>query len=170
MNPEVSNPPLDEPKPHPIIVEAIPTGSESLGQKLAEQKELNLRLTADFENFKRRSRQETEVRAAAQKESFIQGLLPVLDNLERALASGASPGAPQLRQGVEMTLQQLRTLLRQHGIEAEETVGQPFDPRRHEAIAQRHDAAPAQPRHPRGLPARLPARDEDLSPGQSRRQ
>ena len=38
-----------------------------------------------------------------------------------------------------MTLQQLRVLLRQHGIEAEESFGQPFDPRRHEAVAQRHD-------------------------------
>ncbi len=44
-----------------------------------------------------------------------------------------------------MTLQQLRQLLRQHGIETEESVGQPFDPHRHEAISQRHD--PAQPDH-----------------------
>jgi molecular chaperone GrpE len=40
-----------------------------------------------------------------------------------------------------MTLQQLRLLLRQHGIEPEESIGQPFDPHRHEALSQRHDAA-----------------------------
>ena len=42
-----------------------------------------------------------------------------------------------------MTLQQLRRLLHQHGIETEEIVGQPFDPRRHEAVSQRHDPAQA---------------------------
>jgi molecular chaperone GrpE len=117
------------------------TDSDSLREQLAEQTDLKLRLAADFENFKRRSRQESEARAAAQKESFIHELLPAIDNLERALASGASSGSPQLHQGVEMTLQQLRLLLRQHGIETEESVGQPFDPHRHEAVSQRHDAA-----------------------------
>jgi VIT1/CCC1 family predicted Fe2+/Mn2+ transporter len=62
---------------------------------LAEQKDLHLRLAADFENFKRRSRQESEARAAAQKESFIVELLPVIDNLERALASGCIAGSPR---------------------------------------------------------------------------
>jgi molecular chaperone GrpE len=71
--------------------EITATESDPLRQELAEQKDLNLRLAADFENFKRRSRQEVESRAAAQKESFIRELLPSLDNLERALASGASP-------------------------------------------------------------------------------
>ena len=108
---------------------------------LAEQKELHLRLTADFENFKRRSRLESEARAAAQKESFIVELLPVIDNLERALASGASRDSTQFHQGVEMTLKQLQQLLRQHGVESGEIVGQPFDPHRHEALSQGHDAA-----------------------------
>jgi molecular chaperone GrpE len=119
------------------------TESESLGKELAEQKDLTLRLAADFENFKRRSRQEVEARAAAQKESFIRELLPSIDNLERALASGASPGSQQLHQGVEMTLQQLRLLLREHGIETEEIVGRSFDPHLHEAVSQRHDPAQA---------------------------
>jgi molecular chaperone GrpE len=119
------------------------TESNPLHQELHEQKDLNLRLAADFENFKRRSRQEVESRAAAQKESFIQELLPSIDNLERALASGASPGSLQFQQGVEMTLQQLRLLLRQHGIETEEIIGQPFDPHRHEAVSQRHDPTQA---------------------------
>ena len=122
-----------------IIAEAAAAESDSLRKELAEQKDSNLRLTADFENFKRRSRLETEGRALAQKESFIHELLPAIDNLERALASGASPGSQQFHQGVEMTLQQLHLLLRQHGIEAEESVGQAFDPRRHEAVSQRHD-------------------------------
>jgi molecular chaperone GrpE len=106
---------------------------------------LHLRLAADFENFKRRSRQDSETRALAQKESFIVELLPVIDNLERALAAGASRDSAQFHQGVEMTLKQLQQLLRQHGIESEEMVGKPFDPHRHEALSTGHD--PAQPDH-----------------------
>jgi len=112
-------------------------------QELARLKDLHLRLAADFENFKRRSRQESEGRAVAQKESFIAELLPVIDNLERALAAGASAGSEQFRQGVEMTMQQLRLLLGQHGIESDEIVGQPFDPHQHEAISQRNDPTQA---------------------------
>jgi molecular chaperone GrpE len=128
-----------------VTVETTATESDSLRQELAAQKDLHLHLGADFENFKRRSRQEAESRAAAQKESFIQELLPVIDNLERALAAGAAAGSRQFHQGVEMTLQQLRLLLDRHGIESKEIIGQPFDPHQHEAISQRHD--PAQPDH-----------------------
>ncbi len=100
---------------------------------------MNLRLAADFDNFKRRTREEGETRAAAQKESFIRELLPAIDNLERALASGAYAGSLQFHQGVEMTLKQVRQLLRQHGIETEDSVGQLFDPLKHDAVSKRHD-------------------------------
>ena len=145
MNPKVQNPPSAGSEASDFTAEAVATDSASLRDKLAEQTELKLRLAAEFENFTRRSRQESEARAGAQKESFIHELLPAIDNLERALTSGASPGSQQLHQGVEMTLQQLRLLLRKHGIETEESVGQPFDPHRHEALSQRHD--PAHPDH-----------------------
>jgi molecular chaperone GrpE len=125
--------------------ETSATESEALLKDLAEQKDLHLRLAADFENFKRRSRQETETRVVAQKEAFIVELLPVIDNLERALASGVSSDSAQFHQGVEMTLRQLRQLLRQHGFESDEIVGQPFDPHRHEAISQGHN--PSLPDH-----------------------
>lgn len=143
MKHEAQDPKLAGPESAPQAGNALAIKPDSLGTELTEQKDLNLRLTADFDNFKRRSRQEAEARASAQKESFILELLPVIDNLERALASGASPGSRQLHQGVEMTLQQLRLLLRQHGVETEEVVGQPFDPHRHEALSQRHDPAHA---------------------------
>ena len=145
MKQEFQNPPSVGPEASASATEITAAESDPLRQELAEQKDLNLRLAVDFESFKRRSRQEVESRAASQKESFIRELLPSLDNLERALASGVSPGSPQFHQGVEMTLQQLRLLLRQHGIETEESVGQPFDPHRHEAVSQRHD--PAQANH-----------------------
>jgi molecular chaperone GrpE len=112
-------------------------------EELAAQKDLNLRLAADFDNFRKRTARETDRRAGAQKEAFIRDLLPIIDNLERALASDAS--AEQLRGGVRMTLQQLHQLLRRHGIEIEEAIGRPFDPHRHEAVAIRHD--PSRPDH-----------------------
>jgi molecular chaperone GrpE len=132
----------------PLSAETATTAvleSEALLKDLVEQKELRLRLAADFENFKRRNRLESEARSVAQKESFIVQLLPVVDNLERALASGASRKSAQFQQGVEMTLKQLQQLLRQHGVESEEVAGKPFDPHRHEALSQGFD--PAQPDH-----------------------
>jgi molecular chaperone GrpE len=145
MNPEFTPPPAADASPDTIDVDSDVTESEALQQELARQTELHLRVAADFENFKRRSRQESETRALAQKESFIVELLPVIDNLERALAAGASAGTEQFRQGVEMTLQQLRLLLRQHGIESDDIVGRAFDPHQHEALSQKHD--PTQPDH-----------------------
>jgi molecular chaperone GrpE len=112
---------------------------------LAAQKDDYLRLAADFDNFRKRTKRDSEQRAAVEKESFIRDLLPVLDNLERALACGQSVSPEQLRQGVEMTLQQLSKLLQGHGIEVVEDVGKPFDPHRHEAVSLRHD--PSHPEH-----------------------
>ena len=142
MKTESKNPPATKPEPD-AIVETAASESDALVKDLAEQKDLHLRLTADFENFKRRSRQESDGRAVAQKESFIVELLPVIDNLERALASGTAEVSSQFHQGVEMTLKQLQQLLRQHGVESEEIVGKPFDPHRHEALSQSHDPAQA---------------------------
>ena len=117
----------------------------ALKAELATERDRFLRLAADFDNFRKRATQEGERRAAVQKKAFIQELLPIIDNLERALGSGQSASREQLLQGVEMTLQQLNRLLRAHGIEPEESVGQPFDPRYHEAIASHYD--PSQPDH-----------------------
>ena len=133
--------------------ETTPAGSASaskadvgaLEAELAAQKDRYLRLAADFDNFRKRITRETDRSAAAQKEAFIRELLPVIDNLERALATDASASPKQLREGVQMTLQQLRQLLSRHGVEPEESLGRPFDPRYHEAVSVRHD--PSQPDH-----------------------
>src|SRR5258705_3268956 len=123
--------------------QALEADLKSIETELVAQKDLYLRLAAEFDNFRKRTAQETGRRAAAQKEAFIRELLPIVDNLERAVSSEASP--EQLRDGVRMTVQQLKQLLRRHEIEPEETEGQTFDPNRHEAIAQRRD--PSQPDH-----------------------
>jgi molecular chaperone GrpE len=124
------------------VVEAA---QDTLQVELAEQKDRYLRLAADFDNFRKRTAQESERRSAAKKEALIQDLLPIIDNLERALAVGPNTAFDQLLQGVDMILQQLRQLLRQNEVEAEESQGKPFDPLRHEAIGSRHDST--QPDH-----------------------
>lgn len=121
--------------------QALLSDLKSLEADLARQRDLYVRLAADFDNFRKRTAQETERRASAQKEAFVRELLPVIDNLERALASDKSTSPEHLREGVQMTLQQFRQLLSRHGIEPEEGLGQPFDPHRQEAVATRRDEA-----------------------------
>jgi molecular chaperone GrpE (heat shock protein) len=82
----------------------------ALKAELATEKDRCLRLAADFNNFRKRTAQESERRAASQKRAFIQELLPIIDNLELALSNGPSASRKQLLQGVDMTLQQLNRL------------------------------------------------------------
>ena len=112
-----------------------------LQEALADQRDVNVQLAADFDNFRKRIRRDSGQQAAAEKESFIRDLLPVLDNLERALA-GEQPGSyQQMYQGVAMTLHQMAQLIHLHGIEAVEDEGRNFDPHRHEAVSLGHDSS-----------------------------
>lgn len=99
-----------------------------------------LRLQADFDNFRKRTQRERAEWQERGMEELIRQLLPVVDNLERALASvpadGLTPGsaAQGLVAGVRMVYDQLRSVLEQAGLQPVEAVGQAFDPRYHEAI------------------------------------
>lgn len=93
-----------------------------------------LRLKADFDNYRRRTAQDQARWGEAAVAAFIIQLLPVVDNLERAL--GAAGDGAAVRQGVEMTLRQLETVLAGAGVTAMSALGQPFDPARHEAVAR----------------------------------
>ena len=121
-------------------------GEQAAAQpELVEARERYLRLAAEFENFKKRSARESERRAAAQKEGFIRELLPAVDNLERGLTNGRTLSAEQLRAGVELTLRQLGQVLSRHGYAGSDDLGQPFDPKYHEAVSVRSE--PAHPDH-----------------------
>lgn len=143
MNPDIQIPVSDSRHTTAEADHAASTDAVTLDEELAEQKDRYLRLAADFENFRRRTRRDSKQTAAAEKEAFICDLLPVLDNLERALAAEHTPASKSLQQGVTITLQQLSQLLHSNGIEAIEDVGLPFDPHRHEAVYARHE--PSQP-------------------------
>lgn len=91
------------------------------------------RLAADFENYKRRAQREKEELALYGAEKFIKTVLPVLDNLERALA--ATGGEQSLRTGVELTARQLREALTGAGVQPIPAEGEMFDPNLHMAVA-----------------------------------
>jgi molecular chaperone GrpE len=126
-----------DPTPAKPETESNQKAKEKLKGELAVEKDRYLRLAADFDNFRRRTAQEMERRAAAQKDAFIRELLSVIDNLERALSAEAT--VEQLGHGVQITLQQLYQLLHRHGIDPVESLDRPFDPRFHEAVMTRHD-------------------------------
>jgi molecular chaperone GrpE len=132
-------------EPNSPTAEPDSTDPAALQNKLTVQKDAYLRLAADFENFQKRTRRDSEREAAAEKESFIREMLPVLDNLERALASEDAASSGPLYQGVEMVWQQWIEILHRHGIDAVDDLGRPFDPYRHEAVSVRHD--PSQDHH-----------------------
>lgn len=108
----------------------------------AEQKEKLLqesvdrvkRLQADFDNYRRRTRQEKEELSAVVAQSLIKDLLPLLDNFERALAADLTKESASLKEGVDMIYKQLVAALEKHGLEGIKAVGEKFDPNFHEAI------------------------------------
>lgn len=105
-----------------------------VGSKADEYLAALQRLKADFDNYRRRVGQDQARWGDAAVAGLVIQLLPVVDNLERALqAAGDGPG---VRQGVEMTLRQFREVLGAAGVEAMDSRGQPFDPTRHEAVAR----------------------------------
>jgi molecular chaperone GrpE len=96
-----------------------------------------LRQVAELENFKKRTARERDDAIRFANESLIKDLLPVVDNLERAVAhaSGGGNGKP-IVEGVEMVLKGLLDAMAKHGVTQISAVGQPFDPSKHEAMAQ----------------------------------
>jgi molecular chaperone GrpE len=108
-------------------------------QELAELKDKYLRVLADAENARKRIRQQSEESVRVQRENFLRDLLPIVDNLERAVeaARGGSEGRP-IVEGVEMVLRSLLDFLRSNGVTPVSAVGQQFDPQLHEAVDQVH--------------------------------
>jgi molecular chaperone GrpE len=110
--------------------------AEDIARELGETKRKLAYLAAELENFKKRSHREHEKLVAFGNEKLLKALLPVIDNLERAIAQGASSGASgALIEGVRMTCALFLAELRKFGVEQMEAAGKPFDPSVHEAVA-----------------------------------
>lgn len=103
-------------------------------QLQAEMTERLKRLQADFDNFRRRTRQEKEELAVIITEGVVVQLLPVLDNFERALSVAAGQDAAGLLIGIQMIYKQINGAFEKLGVSAVEAVGAVFDPQQHEAV------------------------------------
>jgi len=115
--------------------------------KLAAENEENrnryLRAQADFDNFRRRSRQEKEEFAAYANTKIIEEMLPVLDIFNMALKSSENTDTKMLLQGIEMVHRQFIGVLEKEGLQPIEAVGQTFDPNVHEAVMNIESDQPA---------------------------
>jgi molecular chaperone GrpE len=133
--------------PEPLLpVEPATVTAEQLQElkeraaKADENWDRLLRTTADFENFKKRAAREKQDAITYANEALLQKLLPVLENLEMALAATqtAPTGAGQsLQEGVKMIHQQLKGVLAETGLEEVDALGKTFDPNLHEALMQK---------------------------------
>ena len=113
-------------------------------KEIAELKDKYLRTLAESENARKRIRQQSEESVRIQRESILRDLLPIIDNLERALAAARDgTDAKTILDGVQMTVRALLDFLRAQGVTPVESVGQAFDPARHEAVD--HVASDAHP-------------------------
>jgi molecular chaperone GrpE len=100
-----------------------------------------LRLSAELENFKKRMEKEKSETYKFANENLLKDLLPVLDNLERALEHGRDSENPKaLLEGVELTYKSFWTVLEKYGISRVEALGEAFDPQHHEAVMVQEDA------------------------------
>ncbi len=100
-----------------------------------EYKDMLLRARAEFDNYRKRMQREVERLRKTATEALIRDLLPVMDNLERAVAH-AEEAPRAFAEGVTMVLTQLRDALTARGLEAIPATGCPFDPEVHEALSQ----------------------------------
>ncbi len=108
--------------------------AEALRGELAAEKDRNMRLLADFDNFRRRVTREKNETYQRATEAAIVEFLPVLDNFDRAIAQAPATGDP-FADGMRMVYEQFSNVLSKAGVTPIPAVGEPFNPDVHEAIA-----------------------------------
>ena len=117
--------------------DALRAELESAQNDLAAEKDKNLRLRAEYDNFRKRSARERDNIYADVKADTLKKLLPIFDNLERALRQETADEA--YKKGVEMTMTQFLEALQALGVTPIEAVGQKFDPNEHNAVMHMED-------------------------------
>lgn len=103
--------------------------------EISPEREAMLRAAADYENAKARIARDARDAEEATRRDLVARLLPILDNLERAGAAADPRTDRALLQGIELVRTQLEDVLESYGVVAFESLGAPFDPREHEAVA-----------------------------------
>ncbi|HEX6651154.1 MAG TPA: nucleotide exchange factor GrpE [Thermoleophilaceae bacterium] len=100
--------------------------------------ELAQRIQADFENYRKRAAKEAAAAGERARSGLVRELLPIVDNLERALAS-AEEGEQHLAEGVRLVHSELIAVLERNGVEQFDPVGEKFDPTEHDALSMRDE-------------------------------
>lgn len=137
-----TNPPADEVAPEVPGAALTPEAIASLkvqAEKAREHWDMLVRVTADFDNFKKRAARERTEGIKFANESLLQKLVPILDTFDMALsaAANAKEGTAQsLQTGVSMILSQFKNVLVDAGLEEIDAGGKAFDPNLHEAVSQ----------------------------------
>jgi len=130
----------------PAAAEAAPEGADEDAPaaeddapeaRIARYKDQLLRAAADFDNFRKRAKRDTEDAERRGREDMLRELLPVIDNLERAVAAAdTAKDVAAVSEGVRMVLRQFEDVGGKLGIERIPTVGARFDPSLHDAVQQ----------------------------------
>lgn len=140
---------MDDSQPHDTVAspdEPLASSAEcdDLRRQLDDRQDKLLRALAETENVRRRAQRDREEYVKYAAESLLKDLVPVLDNLDRALAAArAGDTAAGVVDGVELIHRELLRVLEKAGVTRYSAVGQRFDPTRHEAIAR--VISPSQP-------------------------
>ena len=125
-------PPEEAPETQAGLSEA-----DALRQTIAEQEDKFLRLCAEYDNFRKRTQKEKDAIYADATAAAVSALLPVYDNLERALKQDTADEA--YKKGVEMTMNQLKEVFAKLGVTEIDAQGKPFDPNLHNAVMHIED-------------------------------
>ena len=135
MTDEASQKPTDEASANGEVVSEDPLATALA--EAAKYKDIALRASADFDNYRKRARREVEDARKAGREELLKDFLPVFDNLERAiLSSQRATDVKAVSDGLGMVLKQFEATLGKSGIAKIATTGSSFDPAVHEAIQQ----------------------------------
>ncbi|OFW06028.1 MAG: nucleotide exchange factor GrpE [Acidobacteria bacterium RIFCSPLOWO2_02_FULL_68_18] len=133
----VTDPPADAPRE---AAPADPAGSADAGAIDALERERDalqdrlLRLAAEFDNYRKRVDRDRRDQAEAAMAAALEDLLPIVDDLDRALETPSGNDMEVYRRGVELIHRQMTDLLRKRGVTPIEAVGADFDPRFHQAV------------------------------------
>ncbi len=116
------------------------TKEEELEEKIKEQNDKYMRLMAEYDNFRKRSQREKDARYADAIIDSIEQILPIGDNLERALQTEVTTEeAQKFKEGVEMVMKQFKEVLAKLDVTEIEAVGNEFDPNLHNAVMHIED-------------------------------
>lgn len=134
-SPSAEPPATPSPAETPPAAPPPPPAPSPAELELAAMKDKYLRLLADFDNFRKRQTRDREDHSRRATEALILELLPVLDHLELALANAPNKAAP-LAAGVQMVADQFLATLARFDLKPFQSVGEPFDTARHEAVSE----------------------------------